>query len=70
MAVSEHVRLDDHSVADQPLGREAAAIDLRLDVLDDYAYLAVVHGPERAIFIPSCINPIGLRYGNVLSLSS
>ncbi len=37
MAVRDHIRLDDYRLADDPLDRKTAALDLRLDALDDYA---------------------------------
>ncbi len=40
MAVREHIRLDVYGFAKHPLGREAAAVDLRSHIFDDDANLA------------------------------
>ena len=46
VAVGEYVGLDGHRLADRPLGREAAAVDLGHHRLDDHP-LAAVDGRGR-----------------------
>ena len=42
VAVCEHIRLDEHPFADDPLDRKAAAIDLRLDILNHNARTTIL----------------------------